>query len=539
MEPFIDTIQSGYEFKGSSIILGAGMHNGKPYEGLSVKVPLKTINRHGLIAGATGTGKTKSLQKLAEGLSKHGTGVLLMDIKGDLSGLAMPGTSNSIIEERAKKSGENWTATQFPVELLTLSGQDGVKLRATVTEFGPLLFSKILELNDTQQSVLTILFKFCDDHLLPLINLEDLKQVIRYITGDGKATLEAEYGKVSTATVGIILRKIIELEAQGADLFFGEPSFEVEDLVRKDISGRGFIHILRLNDIQDRPKLFSTFMLQLLSEVYEKFPERGDAEQPELVIFIDEAHLVFNEASPALIKQLVQVVKLIRSKGVGIIFCTQSPSDIPSDILGQLGLKIQHALRAFTAKDRKDIKLVAENYPVTPFYKVDETITQLGIGEAFVTVLNEKGIPTPLVHTLMASPESRMDIITEDEKKTILQNSVLFHKYNRDIDVESAYEILGRKLEAAAEVAENRAITKAEEKQAAAEARQIEREAREAQREAARIARENEKLRKEEERKRASSIENVLMKTVKRQMTNTVSREISRGLLGTLKSFFK
>lgn len=539
MEQFKEAIENGYQFKGKSIIIGTGILGGQVQPGVAVKIPLKTMNRHGLIAGATGTGKTKSLQKLAEGLSKNGVSVLLMDIKGDLSGLAMPGTSNAIIEERAKFSGENWQATNFPVELMSISDQEGVRLRATATEFGPILLSKILSLNDTQQSVLSLIYKFCDDHALPLIDLEDLKKVMIYIQDEGKSLLEAEYGKVSSATIGTIQRKIIELESQGANKFFGEPSFEVTDFLRKDIQGRGFIHVIRLDDVQNKPKLFSTFMLQLLSEVYEKFPEKGDADQPELVIFIDEAHLVFSEASSVLVEQLEQVVKLIRSKGVGVIFCTQSPSDIPAGVLGQLGLKIQHALRAFTAKDRKDIKMVSENYPISSFYKVDETLTHMGIGEAFVTALNEKGIPTPLVHTLMCSPESRMDILTPEEKKRILENSVLFHKYNQTIDRESAYEILSKKIEAATKIKEQVALTKAQEKAAAEEAKLQEKLRKEQERENARLQKEREKLAREEEKRKKNSLPNILMNNVKRNLINNASRQVSRGLMGALKSILK
>ncbi|MCO5233390.1 MAG: DUF853 domain-containing protein [Chitinophagales bacterium] len=539
MQNFKEVVETGYQFKGKSIIIGAGMIDGKAQEGLQVKVPLKTLNRHGLIAGATGTGKTKSLQKLVEGLSKNGVSVLLMDVKGDLSGLAMPGAMNPIIEERARYANDTWQAAGFPVELMSLSDQDGVRLRATVTEFGPILFSKILGLNETQQSVLALIFKFCDDQALPLVDLDDLKKIFLYIGGEGKSSLEAEYGQVSPATIGTIQRKIIELEGQGANLFFGEPSFEVKDLLRKDIQGRGFVHIIRLDDIQNKPKLFSTFMLQLLSEVYENFPERGDADQPELVIFIDEAHLVFSEASSVLVNQLEQVVKLIRSKGVGVFFCTQSPSDIPSGVLGQLGLKIQHALRAFTAKDRKDIKLVAENYPISDFYKVDETITRMGIGEAFVTALNEKGIPTPLVHTLMTSPESRMDIINEEEKARILSNSVLFHKYNQVINRESAYEILSKKIEDATVIKEQKANEIANQKQEIEQAKIQEKIRKEQEKEDIRLARERERLEREEAKRRSKSIENVLLNNVKRQLTNTVGREVSRGLLGALKSFLK
>lgn len=519
-EKFTQHISEGYTFKGESIILGGAMIDGHAIPGLQVKVPLKTINRHGLIAGATGTGKTKSLQKLAEQLSANGVGILVMDIKGDLSGIAMPGTSNPKVEERIQAIGCAWKAQSFPVELMSLSQQEGIRLRATVSEFGSVLLSRILGLNDTQEGVMALVFKFCDDHQLPLLDLKDLKKVLQYITGDGKATIEKEYGQVSPATVGTILRKVVELESQDAELFFGETSFDVNDLLRKDMNGKGFIHVIRLDDIQSRPKLFSTFMLQLLAEVYEKFPERGDAEQPELVIFIDEAHLVFNEASKTLVNQLEQVVKLIRSKGVGVIFCTQNPTDIPQSVLSQLGLKIQHALRAFTAQDRKAIKMVAENYPITDFYQVDELLTQLGIGEAFVTVLNEKGIPTPLVHTMMAPPESRMDVITPEEKKAILQQSALFYKYNQEIDRNSAYEILTQKMEAAELQQQQIEAREAQQKE-------LERQ----QKEAARAARSAPKA--------GPTFEDVFTRTVKRQVSNTLVREITRGFLGILKSSFK
>jgi hypothetical protein len=328
---------------------------------------------------------------------------------------------------------------------MSLSQQDGVRLRATVSEFGPVLFSRILDLNDTQEGVLAVIFKYCDDNQLALLDLKDLKKVVQYVTEDGKAEIEKNYGKISTATTGIIMRKVLELEQQGADLFFGELSFDIKDLMRVDKNGNGYIGIIRLTDIQDKPKLFSTFMLSLLAEIYGQMPERGDVAKPELVIFIDEAHLIFNEASKALLDQIENIVKLIRSKGIGIFFVTQNPMDVPEGVLAQLGLKVQHALRAFTAVDRKAIKLSAENYPVSEYYKTDEAITNLGIGEALVTALNEKGIPTPLAATMLRSPESRMDILTDSEISGINSSSDLVRKYNQVIDRESAYEILGRK----------------------------------------------------------------------------------------------
>jgi DNA helicase HerA-like ATPase len=321
-----------------------------------------------------------------------------------------------------------------------------VRLRATVSEFGPVLLSRILDLNDTQGGVLSIIFKYCDDKQMPLLDLNDLKKVIQFVTEEGKEELEKDYGKISSASTGIILRKVIELEQQDAELFFGEPSFDIKDLMRCDRNGNGYINVIRLTDIQDRPKLFSTFMLCLLAEVYSQMPEKGDADKPELVIFIDEAHLIFNQASKALLDQIENIVKLIRSKGVGIFFVTQNPMDVPNGVLAQLGLKVQHALRAFTAIDRKAIKLTAENFPVSDFYKTDEVLTSLGTGEALVTALNEKGIPTPLAATMMRAPMSRMDILTADEINSINRSSDLVRKYSQVIDRDSAYEMLNRRL---------------------------------------------------------------------------------------------
>ena len=331
----------------------------------------------------------------------------------------------AFITERHAKINIPYQIASFPVELLSLSEQNGVRLRATVSEFGPVLFSRILNLNDTQAGVISVIFKYCDDNKMPLLDLKDIKKVINFITEEGMDEIEENYGKISTSTTGTILRKIIELEQQGAELFFGEKSFEINDLMRIDENGKGYINILRLTDIEDKPKLFSTFMLSLLAEIYQQMPEKGDADQPELVIFIDEAHLIFNEASTALLEQIETTVKLTRSKGIGIYFITQNPMDIPSGVLAHLGLKIQHALRAFIANDRKAIKQTADNYPISEFYKTDEIITSLGIGEALVTVLNEKGIPTPLAATMMRAPMSRMDILTESEIQEINAKSKL------------------------------------------------------------------------------------------------------------------
>ena len=446
-EEFFNYINEGYKTKGEFITLGAGMLGEETVTEAFIKVPLKTLNRHGLIAGATGTGKTKTLQVLAENLSDKGIPVLLMDVKGDLSGLAQPSPGHPKIDERHEKIGLPFEAKPFPVEILTISEQDGARMRATVSEFGPVLLSRILSLTETQSGIVAILFKYCDDKKLPLLDLKDFKKVIQFATGEGKAELQSEYGRISTASTGAILRKVVELEQQGGDLFFGEQSFDVQDLTRIDENGRGIISVLRLTDIQDKPKLFSTFMLQLLAEIYSTFPEQGDSGRPELVLFIDEAHLVFEEASKALLDQIENIVKLIRSKGVGVYFVTQNPKDVPEDVLAQLGLKIQHALRAFTAKDRKAIKLTAENYPDSEYYDTKEVLTSLGIGEALVSALNEKGIPTPLARTMLRAPMSRMDILTPTELATQIGKSKIAEKYNEEIDRESAYELLSGKIE--------------------------------------------------------------------------------------------
>ncbi|MCP4120270.1 MAG: DUF853 family protein [Bacteroidetes bacterium] len=506
-DKFKADIDKGYTFKGPAINMGTAMIDGEALQQTIVRAPLKTFNRHGLIAGATGTGKTKTLQNLAEQLSENGVGVLLMDVKGDLSGLSKPGGPHIVKDERAALMGETWEPSGYPVELMTLSDQDGLRLRATVSEFGPVLFSKILDATEAQEGIVAIVFKYCDDHKMPLLDLKDFRKTLQYLSKEGKEEVTEEYGYISPSSVGSILRKLIELESQGAENFFGERSYDVEDLIRKDKNGKGYINILRLTDIQDKPKLFSTFMLCLLAEVYEKFPEEGDMEKPKLVIFIDEAHLVFEEASKALNDQIETIVKLIRSKGVGVFFCTQNPTDIPNDVLGQLGMKLQHALRAFTAKDRKAIKLVAENYPFTDYYDVDKNITELGIGEAFITVLNEKGIPTPLVHTMLRAPSSRMDVISEKEKADLLRASDLTAYYNESIDRESAYEMLNKKIDKAEKQSEEAAKKKSRSKSTASRKRTS---------------------------KRKTGLDRVMDKTTQRQIGRTIARELTRGILGVL-----
>jgi DNA helicase HerA-like ATPase len=501
---FQQTFSTGYTHKGETITLGAAMLNGIADASCLVKLPLKTFNRHGLIAGATGTGKTKTLQLIAEELSKKSVPVLVMDIKGDLSGIAIAGEPNEKIAERYQKIGLEWKASACPVEFLTLNNGKGTRLKATVSEFGPVLLSKILGLNDTQGGFVSLLFKYCDDHELPLLDLKDLTKVIQYLSNEGKADIEKEYGKISTTSTGTILRKVIELQQQGGDTIFGEPSFDVNDLMRVNEQGLGYVSVLRVNELQDKPKLFSTFMLCLLAELYAKLPEEGDLDQPKLCLFIDEAHLIFNEASKALLEQIETVIKLIRSKGVGIFFITQNPTDVPAAVLSQLGLKVQHALRAFTAADRKSIKQSAENFPESEFYKVDEMLTQLGMGEAFVTGLNEKGIPTPLAATLLCSPSSRMNVLTEEELEEICSNSAIAKKYNQDLDSHSAYEMLHQRLE---------------------KAKMPEPNANEA---------ETENEVKKSTRQEKSTLDEILSSPVTKQVARTAANVITRSLLGAL-----
>ncbi len=502
-DQFIKDMEWGYKFEGPYFTLGGAVLDGECQTNTLVNIPLKTINRHGLIAGATGTGKTKTLQIIAEQLSAQSIPVLMMDMKGDLSGVAVPSQGHPKIDERHEKIGIPFAASGSTVEFLTLSDQKGTRLRSTVTEFGPTLFSKIMDLTTTQEGVVAVTFKYCDDKQLPLLDLKDFRKALQYITGVGKDEFQAEYGRVSTASVGAIVRKIIELEQQGADKFFGERSFDVDDLCRIDDQGKGIVSIVRLIDLQDKPKLFSTFMLQLLAEIYSTFPEEGDLEQPKLVIFIDEAHLVFENASPALRSQIESIIKLIRSKGVGIFFVTQNPTDIPDDVLSQLGMKVQHALRAFTAKDRKAIRLSAQNFPLTDYYNTAELLTGLGIGEALVTVLNEDGIPTPLVHTMLRAPQSRMDILSENEINAILKRSQIMKNYNEVIDRESAYEILSAKIEDAATEEHQSKMKK-------------------------------QKPKRGRPKKEKSTLEKVADSSLTKQVGRTVARELTRGLLGIL-----
>jgi DNA helicase HerA-like ATPase len=441
-----DVLKTGYGFSAPAITFGAVLDGSKIIPEPKVRLPLAMANRHGLVAGATGTGKTKTLQLLTEQLSAAGVPVFVADMKGDLSGLAMPGEPSDRVTQRASDVGWKWTPAGVPVEFVSLSGQLGVQLRATVSSFGPLLLAKVLGLNETQTSVLTLVFKFCDDQRLPLLDISDLRVVLQYLSGEvGKGDL-AQYGGMSTATVGVLLRTLVELEAQGADRFFGEPEFDVHDFLTITRDGKGVVTCLELSDVPDKPKLFSTFMMWLLAELYHNLPEVGDIDKPKLVFFFDEAHLLFADASKAFLEQVEQVVRLIRSKGVGVYFVTQTPKDVPTDVLAQLSNRVQHALRAHTPDDEAALKATVRTFPKTEFYDLAETLTSLGIGEAVITVLDPRGVPTPVVAARLIPPASRMAPLTSEELQADIRQSDLLAEYGKTIDRESAREMLATRL---------------------------------------------------------------------------------------------
>jgi uncharacterized protein len=448
----LDAARAAFPSSENAVTLGAVVHNGECDPDPLVSIPIPMVNRHGLIAGATGTGKTRTLQLIAEQLSAAGVPVFVADIKGDLSGLAVPGDSNDRIASRAKETGYAWKPNAFPVEFLSLTGKQGAQLRATVSSFGPLLLAKVLDLNPTQASVLSLVFKYCDDKGLLLIDFSDLRAVLQYLTGEGADELKT-YGGMSKATVGVLLREMVELEQQGAEQFFGEPEFDIDDLLQQR-DGRGLISVLELSDVQDKPALFSTFMLWMLATIYHELPEVGDVDKPKLAFFFDEAHLLFDNASKALLDQVQQVVRLIRSKGVGVYFITQNPKDVPDEVLAQLGHRVQHALRAFTPEDDKALRAAARTYPKTSFYDVEETLTTLGIGEAFITVLSPKGVPTQPFGVRLIPPASKMTPIANLAAEIAKSDQV--RKYRDAIDRESARERLAARIvQAASPVAES------------------------------------------------------------------------------------
>ena len=440
----LDAARAAFPKAENAVTLGAVVHNGECHPEPLVTVPISMMNRHGLIAGATGTGKTRTLQLLAEQLSQAGVPVFISDIKGDVSGMASPGEANDRINGRARETGYDWKPSDFRVEFLSLTGTKGAQLRATVSSFGPLLLSKVLQLNATQSSVMSLVFKYCDDKGLLLLDFSDLRAVLQYLTEDGADELKS-YGSMSKATVGVLLREMVELEQQGARAFFGQPEFDINDLMQVGRDGRGLISVLELQDVQDKPDLFSTFMLWMLATLYNELPEVGDIDKPKLVFFFDEAHLLFKGASKGLLDQIQQVVRLIRSKGVGVFFVTQSPKDIPEDVLAQLGHRVQHALRAFTPDDDKALRAAARTFPKTPFYDVEETLTTLGIGEALVTVLTPRGVPTPPFATRLIPPQSLMSPMDEADFIDQIASSSQVREYAHAVDRESAREMLAER----------------------------------------------------------------------------------------------
>jgi len=497
MEPkFLDAVRAAFPAGAGALVLGAPVLNRECQPEPRVSLPLAMMNRHGLIAGATGTGKTKTLQLLAEQLSNAGVPVFLADVKGDLSGLGVAGDASDKVRQRAQDTGFIWKGAAFPVEFLSLTGARGAQVRAAVSSFGPLLFAKVLGVNETQSSVLSMVFKYADDRSLELVDFADLRAVLQHLSGDGAADLK-DYGGMSKATVGVLLREMVELEQQGALAFFGEPDLDMADLMQVERDGRGLVTVLELTDMQDKPALFSTFMMWMLARLYGELPEVGDLEKPKLVFFFDEAHLLFDGASKAFLDQVQQVIRLIRSKGVGVFFITQSPKDIPADVLGQLGHKVQHALRAFTPDDATALRAAARTFPKTAFYDLEETLQALGIGEALVTVLGPSGVPTPPFATRLIPPASRMGPLTEAELRQRLASSPLVRKYREAVNPESAEEKLARAAREAGD-----AMAEAGDQPAARRAKQ----------------------------EPPSLIEQVL----KSPVTRTVAGQITRGLMGAL-----
>src|SRR5688572_16180891 len=448
---FTEAINRSYTFQSPTIFLGAGVFQDQILADAKVNLSLRMMNRHGLVTGATGSGKTRTLQVLAEQLSAAGVPVFMPDMKGDLSGMAKENTPNDKIDERASALGIHYQPSAFPVEIYSLTGKLGAQMRATVTEFGPVLLSKILELNDTQTGVLNILFKYADDKDLPIVDFNDLKKVLNYLTeGAGAAEIKGDYGKISSATASTILRKIVSLEQQGVDQIFGETSFDIEDLFER-VDGRGFISLLNVSDVQSQPSIFSTLLLSLLAEIYQRLPEAADLDKPKLVFFLDEAHLLVNDAPKAFLDQIDQVIRLIRSKGVGVFFCTQLTQDVPATVLAQLGNRVHHVIRAFTPNDVKALKETVKTFPKSEFYDMEKQFTQLGTGQAFITVLNEKGIPTETVVTHLGPPASVMGPLTTEEYNTLLQDSSLNQKYKEPVNPQSAFEMLEQRMVAQAE----------------------------------------------------------------------------------------
>ncbi|WP_299931273.1 helicase HerA-like domain-containing protein [uncultured Nocardioides sp.] len=516
-DPISAAVAPGYRFEGEALELGGLMLDAENLSDVRIRIPLAMLNRHGLVAGATGTGKTKTLQLLAEQLSAHGVPVFAADIKGDLSGISAPGEPSDKLTARTSSVGQEWVATGFPTEFYAIGGQGvGVPVRVTMSAFGPTLLAKVLGLNETQESSLGLVFYYCDKQGLPLLDLADLRAVLQYLTGDaaGKAELKT-IGGLSPQTAGVILRELVAFEAQGADVFFGEPEFETKEFLRTAEDGRGIVSLLELPNLQDRPALFSTFLMWLLADLFHDLPEEGDLDKPKLVFFFDEAHLLFNDASDAFLDQIAQTVRLIRSKGVGVFFVTQSPTDVPDEVLGQLGSRVQHQLRAHTPNDAKALKATVNTYPNSAYDDLGEVITSLGIGEAVVTVMNERGAPTPVAWTRLRAPESLMDPAPTADMEAAVAASPLTAKYAEAIDRESAREVLAKKLEEGARKAAEDARVK-----------EMERE----QKNARVTEKSQSSSRRSTPKEEDSMMESVVKSRAFKDFMSTAAREIARGM---------
>jgi uncharacterized protein len=529
---FDETYRAAYGFDAPSIDLAHVLRDGTAAGELPIRIPLRMMNRHGMIAGSTGTGKTRTLQLMAEGLSRAGVPVFLADVKGDLAGMCMPGEASDRLAARAAAVGRTHTPEGFPVEFFSLTGNRGTQVRATVSSFGPVLLGKVLDLTEVQQSVLAMVFKYCDDRNMPLLDFADLRDVLNYLAGPGKAELK-NYGGMSAATVGVLVRKMVELEQQGASQFFGEPELDIDDLVRT-MNGRGVVNILSLADVQDKPRLYSTFLMWLLGQFYYRMPEVGDPDKPKLVFFFDEAHQLFSDASSALVEHIEQVARLIRSKGIGVFFITQTPKDVDEDVLAQLGNRVQHAIRAFTPKDAKNVKAAASTFRPSEYVDVPKSLTTLGIGEALITLLDPKGVPTIVAEAQILAPCSSMSSIDDAQYQRVLASSAIAAKYETPIDRESAKEILQKKLEASASAAAEAAPLSQQESDDFDWRRGGDAKTRRAEPAEPRPA-----ARRASTRAPKSFVEEALgsrmAQTVARQATRTVTQSIVRGIFGMLK----
>jgi DNA helicase HerA-like ATPase len=549
-QAFRDEMTQGYGLAEPALILGSPMLEGELFNDARVQVALSMMNRHGLIAGATGTGKTKTLQLLAGELSKAGVPVFVADIKGDVTGIAGPGdATNPKVIERAASMAWTFEPAGHPVEFLSLSGKLGAQVRATVHSFGPLLLGKVLDLNETQSSILSLIFKYCDDNDLPLLDLKDLAATLKFLASDEGKPILADYGGMSPASVGVLLRSLVVLEQEGADTFFGEPEFDVGDLLRTTADGFGIVSVLELRDVMDKPSLFSTFMLWMLAQLYETLPEVGDLPKPKLCFFFDEAHLLFDGASEALLAQIERTARLIRSKGVGVYFVTQAPTDVPSSVLAQLGNRVQHALRAFTPDDADALRKTARTFPTTTHYDVEKAITSLGTGEALITVLSPKGIPTPLAATRLLPPDSLMAALPDADLQARVAASSFSTKYGRTVDRDSAYEMITARLAsakaAAAEAAAQQAVTAGVPPTTAGGLNTM--TPAQQQREVARQAREMAAAQRAAERERAAAAKQARadarahdrmistgVRTAGRVVTSRLGQDLIRGVFGTL-----